>query len=232
MNRCCSSLDVICQTWPEAISGRLISTRTYTVTELIATGFPVSLRLGGSAMLLALLVGIGAGIIAALRQNRLTDHGVMAVAMTGISIPNFVMAPLLILVFAVYLGWLPAGGLGGDSLRVSNMILPVITLALPQIAYISRLTRGSLIEVLRSDFIRTARAKGLPERLVIFRHALRPALLAGGFIPGTRDRRHHYRFGRHRADFRRARARVATSCRARSIGTTRWSWVSWCSSVC
>lgn len=151
--------------------------KDFTVTELIATGFPVSLRLGGSAMLLALLLGISAGIIAALRQNSLTDHAVMAVAMTGISIPNFVMAPLLILVFAICLGWLPAGGLGGDSLQASNMILPVITLALPQVAYISRLTRGAFIEVLRSDFIRTARAKGLPERWVIFRHAIRPALL-------------------------------------------------------
>ncbi len=151
--------------------------KDYTVTELIATGFPVSLRLGGSAMLLALLAGIAAGILAALRQNSLADHGVMALAMTGISIPNFVMAPVLILVFAVYLGWLPAGGLGGDSLRISNMILPVVTLALPQIAYIARLTRASFIEVLRSDFVRTARAKGLPERLVIFRHAFRPALL-------------------------------------------------------
>ena len=151
--------------------------KDYTVTELIATGFPISLRLGGSAMLLALLAGIAAGILAALRQNRFADHGVMALAMTGISIPNFVMAPVLILVFAVYLGWLPAGGLGGDSLRISNMILPVVTLALPQIAYIARLTRASFIEVLRSDFVRTARAKGLPERLVIFRHAFRPALL-------------------------------------------------------
>ncbi len=151
--------------------------KDYTVTELIATGFPVSLRLGASAMLLAVIAGIAAGVLAALRQNSLADHGVMAAAMTGISIPNFVMAPLLILVFAVHLGWLPAGGLGGDTLQAANMILPVITLALPQIAYISRLTRASFIEVLRSDFVRTARAKGLPERLVIFRHALRPALL-------------------------------------------------------
>ncbi len=151
--------------------------RDYTVTELIATGFPVSLRLGASAMLLALLLGVSAGVIAALRQNRPTDHGVMFVAMTGISIPNFVMAPLLILVFAVYLGWLPAGGLGGSELQMVNMLLPVVTLALPQVAYIARLTRASFIEVLRSDFVRTARAKGLPERLVIMRHALRPALL-------------------------------------------------------
>nr|WP_206211834.1 oligopeptide ABC transporter permease OppB [Wenzhouxiangella sp. XN24] len=149
--------------------------KDFTVTELIAAGFPVSLRLGGSAMLLALLVGISAGTIAALRQNSRTDHAVMAVSMTGISIPNFVMAPLLILFFAVYLGWLPAGGIGDGSWR--HMILPVVSLALPQIAYISRLTRGSMIEVLRSNFVRTARAQGLPERTVVLRHALKPALL-------------------------------------------------------
>ena len=151
--------------------------RDYTVNELIAAGFPVSLRLGVSAILLALLVGISVGVFAALRQNTLFDHGAMTFAMTGISVPIFVMAPLLILCFAVYLGWLPAGGLGGDTLRFKHMILPVITLALPQIAYIARLTRGSMIEVLRSDFIRTARAKGLPVRSVVLRHALKPALL-------------------------------------------------------
>lgn len=149
--------------------------KDYSVTELIAAGFPVSLRLGGFAMLLALLLGVTAGTIAALRQNSRTDHAVMAVSMTGISIPNFVMAPLLILLFAVYLGWLPAGGIGDGSLRY--MILPVISLALPQVAYISRLTRGSMIEVLRSNFVRTARAQGLPEHTVVLRHALKPALL-------------------------------------------------------
>jgi oligopeptide transport system permease protein len=149
--------------------------RDYDVTELIMAGFPVSLRLGGFAMILALLVGVTAGSIAALRQNTRTDYTVMSVSMTGISIPNFVMAPMLILFFAVYLGWLPAGGLGDGSPR--NLVLPVIALALPQIAYISRLTRGSMIEILRSNFIRTARAQGLPERTILIRHALKPALL-------------------------------------------------------
>ena len=149
--------------------------RDYTVTELIMTGFPVSLTLGTSAILIALLFGVTAGCIAALRQNSVADHAVMAVSMTGISIPNFVMAPLLVLVFAVYLGWLPAGGLGEGSLR--NLVLPVTALALPQIAYLSRLTRGSMIEVLRSNFIRTARAQGLPTWQVIVKHALKPALL-------------------------------------------------------
>jgi oligopeptide transport system permease protein len=149
--------------------------RDYTVTELIMTGFPVSLTLGVSAIVVALLFGITAGCIAALRQNSAVDHGVMAVSMTGISIPNFVMAPLLVLVFAVYLGWLPAGGLGEGSVR--NLVLPVTALALPQIAYLARLTRGSMIEVLRSNFVRTARAQGLPTWQVIVKHALKPALL-------------------------------------------------------
>ena len=149
--------------------------KDYTVTELIMTGFPVSLKLGGLAMLLAIMVGVTVGAIAALRQNSWLDHAVMSASMTGISIPNFVMAPLLILLFAIYLGWLPAGGLGDGS--PANLVLPVISLALPQIAYISRLTRGSMIEVLRSNFVRTARAKGLPERVVLLRHAIKPALL-------------------------------------------------------
>jgi oligopeptide transport system permease protein len=149
--------------------------RDFSVTELIMAGFPVSLRIGLAAIVLALAIGVTAGAVAALRQNRASDHAVMAVAMTGISVPNFVMAPLLILLFAVTLGWLPAGGLGGGSLR--NLLLPVIALALPQVAYIARLTRGSMIEVLRSPFVRTARAQGLPAAQIVLRHALKPALL-------------------------------------------------------
>jgi oligopeptide transport system permease protein len=149
--------------------------KDYSVTELIAAGFPVSLRLGASAMLLALLLGVVAGSLAALRQNSRTDHALMAAAMTGISIPNFVLAPLLVLLFAVQLRWLPAGGIGDGGVRY--MILPVISLALPQVAYVARLTRGSMIEVLGSNFVRTARAQGLPERTVVLRHALKPALL-------------------------------------------------------
>jgi oligopeptide transport system permease protein len=149
--------------------------KDYSVTELIAAGFPVSLRLGASAMLLALLLGVAAGSLAALRQNSRTDRALMAAAMTGISIPNFVLAPLLVLLFAVQLRWLPAGGIGDGGVRY--MILPVISLALPQVAYVARLTRGSMIEVLGSNFVRTARAQGLPERTVVLRHALKPALL-------------------------------------------------------
>jgi oligopeptide transport system permease protein len=147
--------------------------RDYTVTELIVTGFPVSLKLGGLAMLLALVAGVAAGCLAAFNQNSRVDYGVTALSMTGISIPSFVMAPLLVLVFAVYLHWLPAGGLGDAS----NLVLPVVALALPQIAYVARLTRGSMIEVLRSNFIRTARAQGLSTAQIVLRHALKPALL-------------------------------------------------------
>lgn len=148
--------------------------KDWTVNELIARGFPVSLTVGGLAMVLAFVLGTLIGITAALRQNTAVDYSVMGIAMLGISIPNFVVAPLLILVLAVYQGWLPAGGWDWS---IQRMVLPVVTLALPVIAYIARLTRGSMIEVLHSNYIRTARAKGLPEHLVIRRHALKPALL-------------------------------------------------------
>lgn len=165
--------------------------RDRTVTELIASGFPVSFRIGGLALLLALVAGLGLGTVAALRQNGAADHAAMAVAMAGISVPTFVVAPLLVLLFAVTLGWLPAGGLGSGP---GNLILPVLTLALPQVAYIARLTRGSLIEVLRSPFIRTARAQGLPLPTILLHHALKPALVpvlsylgpaAAGLITGS-----------------------------------------------
>ncbi|MBM4195770.1 MAG: oligopeptide ABC transporter permease OppB [Gammaproteobacteria bacterium] len=149
--------------------------REYTVTELIVAGLPVSMTVGGLAMLVAVLVGVAAGTTAALRQNRMADHAVMAAAMTGISVPSFVMAPLLILLLAVGLRWLPAGGYGDGHWRY--LLLPVLTLALPQIAYIARLTRASMIEVLRSPYIRTARAQGLALRTIVLRHALKPTLL-------------------------------------------------------
>jgi oligopeptide transport system permease protein len=149
--------------------------RDFTVAELLLSGFPASLRVGGIAIALAVVIGITLGTIAALRQNSGVDYAVMATAMTGITIPNFVMAPLLTLLLGVYLGWLPVAGWGGGAMRF--LILPVIALALPQIAYIARLTRGSMIETLNADFVRTARAKGLRERIVVARHALKGALL-------------------------------------------------------
>jgi len=148
--------------------------RDFTVDELLLQGLPVSIQLGGTALVLALVVGAALGTYAAVRQNTPGDVGVMTVAMVGITIPNFVMAPVLTLVLAIWLGWLPAGGWGEGSLL--HKILPIFTLALPQIAIIARLTRGSMIEVLRAHHIRTARANGLPPG-VVTRRALRGALL-------------------------------------------------------
>lgn len=147
----------------------------YTVAELIGSGFPLSLRIGVLAILLALLLGVSSGTIAALRQGSLLDRIVMSFAMTGISIPVFVVAPVLVLLLAVKLHWLPAGWSGETG--AAKYVLPVITLALPQIAYIARLTRASMIEVLGRDFIRTARAQGLGTRTIIRVHALKPAML-------------------------------------------------------
>jgi oligopeptide transport system permease protein len=151
-----------------------------TVGELIMQGLPTSLFLAFSAVFLATGIGITIGLIAAWRQNSATDYTVMTGSMLGIVIPNFVMAPLLTLVFGVYLGWLPVGGWVRGDLGIVKplyVILPIIALILPKLAYISRLTRASTIEVLRSNFIRTARSKGLSERKVLTRHALKASLL-------------------------------------------------------
>ncbi|OQX15075.1 MAG: oligopeptide transporter permease [Thiothrix lacustris] len=148
--------------------------KDHSVSSLIAEGFPVSLQLGVFAMLLALLVGIPAGMLAALHHNRALDHAVMAVSMTGITVPNFVMAPLLALVFGVLLHWLPVAGWDQGW---KSAVLPVIALALPQIAYAARLMRASVLETLSSPHIRTAVAKGLPLRLIVWRHVLKGALL-------------------------------------------------------
>lgn len=145
----------------------------FTVGELIAQGFPVSFQLGAGAILIGAVLGVLIGALAAWRQNSRLDHLLMAGAMTGIAVPNFVMAPLLTLVFGVWLAWLPVAGWRGPV----HWILPTAALALPQVAYVARLTRGSMVEVMRSNFVRTARAKGMPERVVLFRHALKGGLL-------------------------------------------------------
>jgi oligopeptide transport system permease protein len=149
--------------------------RDRTVSELIGSAFPLSLQLGAMAMLLATVVGVSAGTFAALRKDSLPDRVVMALAMTGISIPVFVIAPVLVLLLAVQLQWLPAGWTGSHG--PGRYILPVVSLALPQIAYIARLTRASMIEVLDSDFVRTARAQGLGTAAVVRLHALKPTML-------------------------------------------------------
>ena len=149
--------------------------KDFSVTELIARGLPVTLTLGAAALCLALLIGIPLGVVAALRHNGWPDHAVMTLALAGIAVPNFVVAPLLALVFGILLGWLPVGGWEPGSLR--HLVLPAVTLALPFVAYLARLMRGSLLEVLQSPFILTARAKGIGRRAVVRRHALQPALM-------------------------------------------------------
>jgi len=143
------------------------------VNEIIAETFPVSFELGAWAMLFALVVGLAAGIIASLRPNTMQDHIPMGIAMTGICMPSFVLGPILILIFGLGFRWLNASG--WDT--ASDRILPVITLGASYAAYIARLTRGSMLEVLPSDYIRTARAKGLSEKVVILKHTLKNALL-------------------------------------------------------
>jgi oligopeptide transport system permease protein len=150
-------------------------TKDFTVTELLAAGAPASIKVGGLAVILATVLGLTAGIVAALKQNSWVDYTAMGLAMVGIAIPNFVMAPLLSLVFGVYLGWLPVGGWGGGA--PIFLVLPVISLALPQVARVARLSRGAMIEQLHANYVRTARAKGLREKLVLLRHALPGALL-------------------------------------------------------
>ena len=149
--------------------------RDYSVAELIGAALPVSMRLGALAMLLALLVGVSAGMFAALRKNTLLDRVVSGFAMIGISVPIFVIAPLMVLVFAVFLNWLPASWTGGNG--AERMLLPVIALALPQISYIARLTRASMISAMSSDFVRNARAQGLSTLSVVRYHAIKPAML-------------------------------------------------------
>jgi oligopeptide transport system permease protein len=149
--------------------------KDFTVTELIRQGFPVTLELGLIALSVALIVGIPAGIFAALHHNSAADYATMSLAVLGLAIPSFVVLPFLGLLFGVYLHWLPIAGWEPGSIR--HLALPTVALALPPLAYIARLTRGSMLEVLRSHFIRTAFAKGLPLRTVILRHALRPALV-------------------------------------------------------
>ena len=144
------------------------------VNEIIRQHLPYSATIGALAYLLALIVGLSAGIIAALRQNSAFDYTAMAGAMLGLSVPNFVLGPILVLVFALGLYVVPPARWGG----VSGVILPVITLAAIYAAYIARLTRAGMLEIMRSDYIRTARAKGLDEKTVLLKHALR-----GGIIP-------------------------------------------------
>ena len=143
------------------------------VADFIREGLPTSATIGLSALTLACLIGVLLGVLAALRQNQVIDNVTMTLAVLGVCVPTFVTAPLLVLVFASKLGWLPTAGLNG----VRSLILPVAVLALPQIAIISRLVRAGMVEVLRSNYVRTARARGLPEHRIVLGHALRAAIL-------------------------------------------------------
>jgi oligopeptide transport system permease protein len=149
--------------------------KDFTINELIAQSFPVSAEIGIWSFLVALLVGVGCGIVAALKQNSWLDYSVMGFANLGIVLPNFVLAPLCILFFSIYNHWLPPGGWNGGAWPY--LIMPVIAMSTSYIAQIARITRGSMIETMHSNFIRTARAKGLPKHRIIFHHALRPAML-------------------------------------------------------
>ena len=143
------------------------------VNQIIAAGFPITLTYGGIAFVVAVAVGVSLGVTAAIRQNTWLDYCAVGLSIGAQVLPNFVMAPILVLVFTLWLGWLPGGGWGGPIF----WIMPVIALSTSFMASIARITRSSMLEVLSSNHIRTARAKGLPERAVILRHALKPAML-------------------------------------------------------
>ena len=149
--------------------------KDHTINELLAQALPVSVEIGFYAFVIAVVLGIGLGVIAALKQNSWLDYVLMTLAMTGVVMPSFVKAPLLVLIFAVILKWFPVGGWNGGAFM--NLVLPVTALAIGYVASIARITRGSMIEVMNSPYIRTAKAKGLPLSHIVFKHALRPAML-------------------------------------------------------
>lgn len=148
--------------------------RDFSVAEILMKGLPVSMTLGSLAILLALLIGTTLGVIASLRQNSGVDYAVIGFATAGVTIPNFVVAPAFQIVFGLMLAWLPVGGWNDGAVR--NIVLPVIVLALPQIAVVARMTRASMIEALRSDHVRTLRSLGMGKRVIVL-HALRGAIL-------------------------------------------------------
>jgi oligopeptide transport system permease protein len=155
--------------------GPSLKYRDFSVTDLVVQGLPVSLTLGAIAMLLAAVLGIGGGILAALYRGSWLDHWSLALCMVGIVVPTFVVLPFLALVFGLHLKWLPVAGWEPGAAKY--FVLPVIALALPPMGYIARLMRASMISVLDTPYVRTAHAKGLPLRTVILRHALKPALI-------------------------------------------------------
>ena len=154
--------------------GPSYTSRDFSVVELLAQGFPYSLKLGLYSLAFGLVTGVFAGAWAALRQNSRVDYIVMGVAMTGVAIPNMVLGPILILMFALWVDWFPAGGWGDGGFH--HLFLPVITLGTAYTGGFARITRGAMIEALGANHIRTARAKGLAEHLVVWRHAMKSAM--------------------------------------------------------
>ena len=149
--------------------------RDRTVNDIIAQGFPVSLTYGTLSFLLATLVGVSLGVAAALRHNSWLDYVAVGATFSAQALPNFVMAPILVIVFTWQLGWLPGGGWGGGAWPY--LVMPVIALSTSFMASIARITRSSMLEVMNAGFIRTARAKGLPERVIVWKHAMKPTMM-------------------------------------------------------
>jgi oligopeptide transport system permease protein len=157
--------------------GPSFTNKDFTVNQLISASLPNSIILGLTALFIALILGVSVGIISALRQNSLADYGAMSLAVTGISVPLFVAGPVFMLIFAVWLKWLPTSGWITGRNGLLTLILPAATLSMPYFAYIARLSRASILETLRSDYVRTARAKGLSMPTIMFKHVLKGALL-------------------------------------------------------
>lgn len=153
--------------------GPSLQYRDRNVNEIVSASLPVSITIGATAMLIAVVIGVGAGVVGAYRPNSIADFATLAVALIGISLPSFVIATLMLMVMSLWLNILPIGGWGG----ITRLIMPSVTLSLPFAAYIARLTRLGMIENLSMDYIRTARAKGVSERAVLLRHALKNAFL-------------------------------------------------------
>lgn len=157
--------------------GPSFKNKDYSVNELIFTSLPNSLILGVVSLCIALILGVSVGIVSALNRNTKIDYAAMSAAVIGISVPLFVVGPVLMLILAMKLKWLPTSGWITGRAGLKTLIMPAITLAFPYFAYIARLSRASILEVLRSDYIRTARAKGLKQSVVVVKHVLKGAML-------------------------------------------------------
>ncbi|KQV15635.1 oligopeptide transporter permease [Rhizobium sp. Root1203] len=155
--------------------GPSFANQDFSVTQQLMLGLPYTFTIGGAAFVLAIVIGVTVGCLGALYQNKAPDYLLGLLILIGLVLPNFLIAPILQLVFGIRLGWLPVGGWGNGSIRY--LILPVLVLALPHAGRISRMTRGSMIEVMNQNYIRTAKAKGIGPRLTVMRHALKPAIM-------------------------------------------------------